>query len=238
MSQLKALIFDVDGTLAETEAYHLQAFNCAFKEAGVPWIWGRDLYMSLLSVTGGKERLKHFAARYDTSFLETPDIEAKIADLHKLKTKHYSRLVESENSALRPGVERLIREAKREGLRLAIATTTTRSNVTSLLTENFGEDGLDLFEVISASDSAPTKKPAPDVYLYALNKLGLGPENCIAFEDSQNGLLSATAAGIKTIVTPSFFTECEETEAALAVVTDLDTPHVDVAMLREWAGCA
>jgi HAD superfamily hydrolase (TIGR01509 family) len=124
---------------------------------------------------------------------------------------------------LRPGIRKLIADAKAKGYRLAIATTTTPANVDALLTATFGDEGHDLFEVICAGDSVPNKKPAPDVYLLALEKLGLPAEQCLAIEDSRNGLLSSHAAGIATIVTPGIYTHDQDFTEAVLVIDKLES---------------
>ena len=244
-----ALIFDVDGTLAETEEYHRQAFNLAFRQEGLGWNWDHDLYRDLLSVTGGKERIRHYASRCDAEFLRSGNADQLIRSLHEKKTENYAEIITSGDVVLRPGIERLIEEARSNDYRLAISTTTTRDNVLNLLTATLGGKGPELFDAISASDSAERKKPAPDVYFDVLEKLDRRADQCVAFEDSQNGLLSARRAGIDTVVTLSEFTSCDEPADALAVVTNLGGPgrpcqivqgdmrgreYVDLELLELW----
>lgn len=245
-----ALIFDVDGTLAETEEYHRQAFNQAFRHAGLGWHWDHDLYLELLSVTGGKERIRHYASSYDTEFLRADAVDQQILSLHRQKTAYYAEIMASGEVTLRPGIDRLLNAAKASDIRLAISTTTTRANVLNLLTATLGKGGPEMFAAISAADSAAQKKPAPDVYFNVLEKLGCAPAACLAFEDSQNGLLSARAAGIRTVVTLSEFTACADHADALAVVENLGDPgqpcevvrgdmfsreFVDLELLTLWA---
>ena len=217
----RAVIFDVDGTLAETEETHREAFNRAFRQAGLSWAWDRDLYRELLAVTGGKERIRHFIEDHGGEGAPAEDRDAFIRALHAEKTAAYTRMVGGGELELRPGVRELIDAARRRSYSLAIATTTTPANVDALLEAAFGDTGPGLFEVVCAGDSVADKKPAPDVYLRTLEELGLPAANCIAVEDSRNGLLAACAAGIETIVTPSLYTRGESFDEAALVIGDL-----------------
>ncbi len=229
--ELSALIFDVDGTLAETERDgHRPAFNAAFAEAGLGWFWGETLYGELLTVTGGKERMLHYARRFDPGFLECADVRGRIAALHGAKTRHYLALLASGAIPLRPGVAALLMEARTAGLRLAIATTTTPENVTPLLALTLGAEAPGWFEVIGAGDIVAAKKPAPDIYLWVLERFGLPAGACLAIEDSAAGLASARAAGLPTLVTPCDTTREQDFSGALAVLPDLSA--TDLAGLR------
>jgi HAD superfamily hydrolase (TIGR01509 family) len=216
---IKALIFDVDGTLAKTEEGHRRAFNAAFAEAGLDWAWNVDLYRELYRVTGGKERMRRYADGLGLSVAELSD--ADIGRLHGRKNAHYAEIVRSGQCPLRPGVEHLIRTSRESGLRLAVCTTTSRVNIVELVQVTLTPEGLGLFEAIVSGEDVPLKKPAPDAYLRVLEMLALRPDQCLAFEDSQNGLLSATAAGLPTIVTPSLYTRHETFEGAAMVLSDL-----------------
>ena len=216
---ITALIFDVDGTLAETEEGHRAAFNSAFAEAGLDWVWDVDLYRDLHRVTGGKERMRHYADQLGVPRDTLPD--AAIANLHLRKNEFYSEQVRAGQCPLRPGVERLLRASRADGMRLAIATTSSRVNVNELIGATLGAAGDDLFEVIVAGEDVAAKKPAPDAYLRALEALRLPAGECLAFEDSRNGLASARAAGIATVVTPSRYTSHETFEGAALLLPDL-----------------
>jgi HAD superfamily hydrolase (TIGR01509 family) len=222
---LKALIFDVDGTLAETEELHREAFNEAFGVAGLDWQWDQRLYGELLAVTGGKERIAHFQQR---AGIEPALTEAQVAALHRDKTARYTARVNQGGLALRPGIRRLLEEAHHAGLKLAIATTTSRPNVDALLA---AAGPLPAFDVIAAGDEVAAKKPAPDVFQLALRGLGLPASSCLAFEDTANGLASARGAGLPCVVTVSAYGGRGPCAEAAAVVTHLGDPEAPAAAL-------
>jgi HAD superfamily hydrolase (TIGR01509 family) len=228
MSELKALIFDVDGTLAETERDgHRVAFNRAFAEAGLDWNWPISLYGELLDVAGGKERIRYFLDRDRPDFTPPPRFDEFVANLHKAKTRFYQELLATGSIPLRPGVRELLENARQEGLRLAIATTSALPNAIGLLEYAIAPHAVSWFEVIAAGDIVPRKKPAPDIYLYVLEQMGLQPQECIAIEDSQQGLIAATQAGLKTVVTVNDYTRHQDfSDAALVMesLTDLEQP--------------
>lgn len=219
---LEALIFDVDGTLAETEELHRQAFNETFAEGGLDWRWGPRLYRELLKVAGGKERMLYYAATHRPPGQAPTD--EQIRALHARKTERYASLMEAGALVLRPGIARIMAEARCEGVRLAIATTTSEPNVAALLRATVGRASEDWFEVIVAGDAVARKKPFPDAYDLALEKLRLAPASCVAFEDSAIGLRAACGAGLATIVTPSLHTAEEDFRGALAVLSNLGEP--------------
>ncbi len=224
---MKALIFDVDGTLAETEELHRAAFNLAFAEAGLGWHWDAPLYAELLAVTGGKERIRLAIERGARPVLDS----AAIAALHADKTARYT--AEVAGIALRPGIERLLDEAAAAGVTLAIATTTSPANVHALLRSTLGPGGTGRFAVVGAGDVVARKKPAPDIYRYVLHRLGLAPEECLAVEDTPQGLQAAAGAGIPVVITLSLYGGSAGFEGARAVLDDLG--QTSLAELRGYS---
>lgn len=228
---LKALLFDVDGTLAETEELHRICFNEAFANAGHDWNWSRDLYRELLKVTGGRERIRHYL---NSSGLDIgTDAEAAIVALHIDKNSLYALRMKS-GMALRPGVMRLIAEARERGLAVAIVTTTSRSNLDALLTAAFDEAAAAGFSAIVTGEDVIRKKPDPSAYQQGLGLLGLTPCECVAFEDSRNGLLAAKAAGLSVVLTPSIYTQHESHSEADCVVSNLGDPGRPLQHIAGW----
>ena len=233
---LRALVWDVDGTLAETEHDgHRIAFNRAFADEGLAWHWDEGLYRELLATTGGKERLRGWWQRVDPAAAAAPAAAARIARLHARKTAIYVDLVARGAVQLRPGVARLLHAAREAGITLAIATTTSPDNVQALLQATLGADSPGWFACIGAGDVVPAKKPAPDIYLWVLQRLGLVAEECLALEDSAPGSAAAVAAGLPTVVTRSRYTLADVLPASPLLRADLpDLATVGLAQLRAW----
>lgn len=212
-----ALIFDVDGTLAETEEAHRAAFNRAFAEACLDWHWTRDMYRDLLNTTGGVERMGAYRATLGT---EVPS-DATLRDIHRAKTAIYGGMLAGGAVTLRPGVRELIDGARARGLPCAVATTTSRPNVDALTQSAWGVPATDIFDVIATGEEVAAKKPAPDLFQLALSRLDLPADQAIAFEDSLNGLRSAQGAGLRVVVTPDFYTEHQDHSTADWLVSSL-----------------
>lgn len=239
MTKLDALLFDVDGTLADTERDgHRVAFNRAFAGAGLDWEWSEALYGDLLAVAGGKERIRYYLERFNQAFAPPDDLGTFIAGLHRAKTDHYTRMLAQGRIPLRPGVRRLIAEARAAGLKLAVVTTTTPENVTALLENALAPGATAWFDVIAAGDVVPAKKPAPDIYHYAMDHLGMLPGQCIAFEDSYNGILSSRGAGLKTVVAVNGYTRGDTFDGAAIVLDHWGEPNQPFTVLEGDAGGA
>ena len=220
---LRALIFDVDGTLADTEFAHMAAFNEAFQHEKLDWQWDTATYTKLLEVSGGKERITHYWKQIQpglksiggSAFADT------VQRIHDQKTAAYERMVTQGAVKLRPGVLKLIEQAIEADIRLAIATTTSKVNVSALLRQAIGLNWSDYFSVIEDASTAPQKKPHPQAYIQTLARLNLPAGECIAIEDSANGLKAALAAGLATVITINSFTEQHDFAGALCVLPDL-----------------
>ncbi len=234
---LRALVFDVDGTLANTERDgHRPAFNAAFAEHGLDWHWDEAFYGSLLDIAGGRERIVHYAREHDPATFNRSDFAELLQRLHDTKTRNYQRLLAAGAIPLRADIGQLICDARSEGLRLAIASSSKPENVRGLLKANLGPGADAWFEVIVAGDAVAAKKPAPDIYLATLTSLGLPAGDCLAVEDSAHGLAAALAAGIPTVVTVSDYTVNENFDGARMVLAGADGVSLD--KLRQWHASA
>jgi HAD superfamily hydrolase (TIGR01509 family) len=225
---MKALIFDCDGVLADTERFgHLPAFNQTFQEFGLPVCWSEEEYGIKLKIAGGKERMASFLTPEFVAKvgLATDPVSQKemVADWHKFKTQTYKQMIREGRLPGRPGIRRLVQEAKDAGWALAVASTSAEESVRGVLEYVVGKDLASGFLVL-AGDIVPKKKPAPDIYLLALEKLGISPDDSLVVEDSRNGLLAAIRAGVRCVVTLSSYTWEEDMSEALLVVSDLGEP--------------
>ncbi|MFZ0254730.1 MAG: HAD-IA family hydrolase [Gammaproteobacteria bacterium] len=238
MDRLKALIFDVDGTLADTEHLHLRAFNLAFADADLDWHWSAPLYRTLLKVAGSRERIRHFIDEYHPDLNQRADQEALLLQLQTSKNRYYADLVCQGEARFRPGVGRLLQEAQAQGLQLAIASTAGYDNIRVLLEMNLRTGATDCFALIAAGDVVEQKKPSPAIYRWVLAQLQLKPRDCIAFEDSHNGVRSAVGAGIPTVVTVNDFTINDDFAGAAMVLDCLGEPKRPFRVLAGNPGLA
>ncbi len=222
---LRALIWDVDGTVAETERDgHRVAFNQAFERLGLPWRWNVAHYGELLLVTGGRERLLHDMATRADAPAAAPEREALARELHRVKNAAYAELVRQGGIGPRPGVLRLVDECRAAGVALAVATTTSRSNVEALFTSLWGREWERIFTTVVCAEDAPVKKPHPQAYLLALQRLGVAAHEAFALEDSPGGLAAACAAGLACGVTKSAYFADAAFDGAAWVRDELDAP--------------
>jgi HAD superfamily hydrolase (TIGR01509 family) len=221
---LQALIFDVDGTIADTEEVHRQAFNAAFLAMDLGWSWGADEYMSLLKVSGGTERLSHYISILRLSPAEKQRLSGLVPAIHREKTRLYYELIGDGRAAARPGVARLMGEAREAGVKLALAATSTTANVEALVSAVLGAKALGWFGAVASADEVAQKKPAPDLYRRIVGTLRVPADGCVAIEDSANGVLAAKGAGLYTIATPSRWTATQDFSQADLVQPSLDEP--------------
>lgn len=221
--RLKAVIWDLDGTLAETEREgHLAAFNLAFEALGLPWRWDLPTYTQLLRIAGGRERLLHDLARRPEAPVALHE-RLDLADrIHSAKNRQYARRVAEGQLQLRPGVLPLLRQCRAEGVRLAIATTTSRVNLQAFVASQFGPQAANWFEAAVCGDDVRSKKPDPEVYQRVLQQLHLSALDCVAIEDSPGGAAAARAADLPVVVTRSEFFPTDTIDAAIAIGPGLD----------------
>jgi HAD superfamily hydrolase (TIGR01509 family) len=233
---MSTLIFDCDGVLSDTEREgHLPAFNQTFREFGLPVQWSEAEYGERLQIGGGKERMASLLTDAFVAAAGLPrEREAQLAEVarwHKRKTAIYTQMVEAGRLPPRPGITRLIGEALAAGWTLAVASTSARASVLAILQRAAGEANAARFAAVLAGDVVARKKPAPDIYELALKELGATRDDTLVIEDSRNGLLAATAAGLRTVITVSSYTAGEGFDEALLVVSDLGEPAAPMAVL-------
>ncbi len=234
---LKALIFDVDGTLADTERNgHRVAYNKAFAELGISWNWNEKTYGEILTVSGGKERMKYFVENYQPKIPTGRVLEELISEISIIKTKILKEMLLTGLIPLRSGVARLFKEARDAGLRLAIATTTAPSNVKYILSSTLGEESLGWFDIIAAGDIVKNKKPSAEIYQLVLDEMGWKAEECVAFEDSENGCLSARGADLPVIITVTGYTRDEPFIDASLVIDQLGDPGDPAELIDDPQG--
>ena len=221
---LRAVLFDVGGTIAESEEIHRKSFNDAFKEYGLSWYWDEAIYRELVFIGGGKERINYYITRAWPEMLKQKNFTSYVSALHKVKSQIYEEYLNDLRIKARPGIIRLLKELKDHKIRLAIVSDTTEQNLTNLFKKGISINPSEWFEVVAHGGCADQKKPSPEIYLWALEKLKLHPNSCIAIEDAPRGVEAATDADLKVIVTPSLYTKNENFEKASLVISDLGEP--------------
>ena len=217
--QHRCVLFDVDGTIAETEGHaHLPAFNQALEEAGLPWHWTSADYKRLLKTTGGFERLMRFATE---SGHDAEALREQLAQVHKNKNRHFAAIMASGAVAPRAGFRELVMHLARQNISWGVVTTTSRGNWDALWTYSLAPLGLPAPDVIVCGEDVAVKKPDPEAYLLALKRLNMTATQCCAIEDSRNGLLAARAAGLEVAIVRSEFFADERFDEAAWVVDEL-----------------
>ena len=232
MGALKAIFFDQDGVIIDTEKDgHRVAFNETFKAVGYDFQWDVDRYHKLLQISGGKERMRHYFHE-EGLFTELSKSEEDdfIKDLHKKKTEIFISLIEAGKLPLRTGVKRVMKEAREKGVRLGVCTTANERSANAIARGILRDIE---FEFVLAGDVVSKKKPDPEIYLLALEKIGLKPQQCLVIEDSRNGILAAKAADLYVVATTSVYTENEDLSDAEIVVTSLGDPDGEKGVLKK-----
>lgn len=223
--QLKCVVFDLDGTLVESELDgHRVAFNRAFRDHGLDWQWSEEIYTDLLNIAGGRERILHYLRAYLADSRPESAQQSLANRLHATKSEYLRALIDSDAIPARPGVIRLLNECRLEKIRIAVATTASAENAGALLKGSLGAELADAFDFVALGEMVTAKKPSPEVYRLVLKQLGLRPGTCIAIEDSDIGLRAALGAGIQTLVTPSHFTRHDHFSGACVVASNLGEP--------------
>ena len=223
--KLNAILFDVGGTIAESEEIHRVSFNEAFKEFGLNWYWDEAIYRELVFIGGGKERIKHYITRAWPEMLKQKNLTKYIESVHKIKGQIYEEFLNDSQLKARPGIIRLLKELKNEKIRLAIVSDTTEENLINLFKKGLGINPTEWFEILAHGGCTIQKKPSPDIYLWTLERLKLPPESCLAIEDAPRGVDSAIDAGLKVLVTPSIYTLEEKFEKSSLLLSHLGEPE-------------
>lgn len=234
----KAIILDMDGTLADTEGVHLEAFNMAFADEGLDWHWDVASYIELLQIPGGLQRLRHFWGRMESGRIDISGsgVADTIQRIHDRKTAYYQEMVHAGAISLRDGVMELIAQARSEGIVLAVATGTAPGIVATLLRAAIGPDWRFTFQVVEDGTTTLHRKPHPEVYVRALQKLCLPPRDCLVIEDSARGLRAARGAGLATVIVPTAFTAGQDFRGALRVLPGLRAATLE--QLQDWHSAA
>ena len=229
---LSCVLFDIGSIIAESEEIHRRSFNEAFKEFGLSWYWDEAINKELVFVGGGKERIRHYIKRAWPEMLKQKNLTKYIESVHKIKSQIYEEFLNELEIKPRPGIIRLLTELKKEEIRLAIVSDTTKENLVNLFKKGLDIDPYKWFEVLGHGGCSAQKKPSSDIYLWTLEKLKLPPEACLAIEDSPRGVESANEAGLKVLITPSIYTKDEKFENSDLVISDLGEPKEPFQILK------
>ena len=232
MSKIKAVLFDQDGVIIDTERDgHRVSFNMTFKEFGFSDEWSVDYYHELLQVAGGKERMKHHSLTKGFNPPVPPEeIDELVKDMHKRKTALFVELIESGQLPLRPGIHRFMKEAMEAGLIVGVCTTSNEQAAKAITGKILSDIK---FDIVLAGDVVSKKKPDPEIYNLALSKIGLKPDECVVVEDSKNGVLAAKAANMHVVVTTNYYTEKEDVSGGDIIVTCLGDPGGEKGVLKK-----
>ncbi len=248
---LKAIIFDVDGTLGETEPVHREAFNAAFRAEGLEWHWSPALYREICQIPGGRERLYNYVEKHHPECMERFEAEDLYLKIHRRKTRMFGRLLEDSGTSLRTGVGRLITDARSAGILLGVCTTSQLETFEILVINALGFEAISWFKAVVSGKDVQKRKPDPEGYVKVLKKLRLTPSEAVVIEDSPTGVQAARAAGIRVIAAPSDLTREGEFSGAEILLSDLGEPgmpfevlegdprgysYASVRSIRSWLG--
>ena len=229
---LSAVLFDVDGTISETEELHRKSFNESFKEFNLDWFWDEAIYKELINIGSGVERIEYYIKRAWPEMMEYKNLAKYINSIHKVKNEIFEDYIVESEIKPRPGVIRLINELKENKIRIAIVSSTSESNLLKLFKEGLNIDPLTTFDLIAHGDCTKNKRPSPEIYEWILEKLRLPPQSCIAIEDSLRGLESAKNAELNILATPSIFTKEEDFSNAKLVISNLGEPDAPFETIK------
>ena len=218
---LSAVLFDVDGTIAETEDLHRISFNEAFKEFNLDWYWDEPIYKELINIGSGEKRIEYYIKRAWPEMLDYKNLSKYIDSIHKVKNEIFEDFILESEIEMRPGVMRLINELKEKNIRMAIVSSTSENNLITLFERGLGVDPKSTFDLIAHGDCTKNKRPSPEIYEWILERLRLPSQSCIAIEDSLRGVESAKNSNVNVLVTPSIFTKDENFSDTKLVVSDL-----------------
>ncbi len=224
----------MDGCLVDSERHgHRVAFNQAFEEFGLPYRWDEDEYGSLLRITGGQRRLHHYL---EEQGMEEDERSELVPDLHARKSEILRGLIDDGKLEPRPGVARLLHELQSEGCGLAVATTGSRSWVEHLLERLLGDVR---WQVIVTGDDVEERKPDPEAFVLALERLDLEPDGAVVVEDSAEGVEAARAAGLACAVVVNGYTADHDLDDADLVLDGFGEESAPARVLsdRRDTGC-